>query len=408
MNKKKHILVISQYFYPEQFRINDICKEWIERGYQLMVITGIPNYPQGKYFNGYGIWKRHREVYNGIDIIRIPLIPRGGNAIMLCLNYLSFVISGFFWQLFTSVKADNVFIYEVSPMTQALPGIWYAKRKNIPCYLYVTDLWPENVEVVTGIHNPFILKLLQAMVDYIYRHCTDIFTSSKSFIEHISKRGISESRLHFWPQYAEDFYQPGVAVAATEIPQDGIFNITFAGNIGYAQGLEILPEVAGILKEKNLKVRFNIIGDGRYRNDLIRLTEQKQIREYFNFIEKKPAVEIPRYLRSSNAAFICLSKSPVFAMTIPAKTQSCMACGIPILLSADGEVQDIIREAQCGFVSNSQDVEGLVRSIEKIIRLPQEELDQMASNSLNYYNSNFNKKILLDEMDLYFKGERHV
>ncbi len=408
MNKKMHILVISQYFYPEQFRINDICKEWVKRGYQVTVITGIPNYPQGKYYSGYGIWKRRREVYDGIDIIRIPLIPRGGNAIMLCLNYLSFVISGFFWQLFTTVKADNVFIYEVSPMTQALPGIWYAKRKKIPCYLYVTDLWPENVEIVTGIHNPFILKLLQAMVDYIYRHCTDIFTSSKSFIDHISKRGVSESKLHFWPQYAEDFYQPDVSAAVPEIPQDSIFNITFAGNIGYAQGLEILPEAARILKGKNLKVRFNIIGDGRYRKDLILLTENKQVFEYFNFIEKKSAVEIPRYLKSSDAAFICLSKSPVFAMTIPAKTQSCMACGIPILLSADGEVQNIIQKAQCGYVSDSKDVKGLVQNIEKIICLPRVELDQMASNALNYYNRKYNKNMLLDEMDLYFKGEKHV
>ena len=142
---KKHILVIAQYFYPEQFSINDICTEWVKRGYKVTVITGIPNYPQGKYYNGYGLFKKRKETYNGIEIIRIPLIPRGKNAIMLALNYLSFVISGFFWKLFTKIEADYVFIFEVSPMTQALPGVWYAKKRKIPCYLYVQDLWPENV-----------------------------------------------------------------------------------------------------------------------------------------------------------------------------------------------------------------------------------------------------------------------
>lgn len=403
MNAEKHILVISQYFYPEQFRINDICKEWVKRKYKVTVITGIPNYPQGRYFKSYGIWKRRKETYEGIDIVRIPLIPRGSNALMLCLNYLSFVISGFFWQLFTSIVADEVFIYEVSPMTQALPGIWYSIQKKVPCYIYVTDLWPENVEIVTGIHNPFIIKMLQAMVDYIYQNCTDIFTSSKSFIENISKRGVPRSKLHFWPQYAEDFYKPDVPSDVTEIPQDGVFNITFAGNIGYAQGLEILPEAARILKKKKLRVRFNIIGDGRFRNDLIQSIEQKQLCDYFNFIERKMAVEIPKYMKCSDAALICLSKSTVFAMTIPAKTQSCMACGIPILLSADGEVQDIIQESECGFVSDSMDIIGLVRNIEIISRLSKNELQRLSLNALDYYNKKFNKEKLLDEMDLYFR-----
>src|SRR5699024_7818619 len=155
---KKHILVISQYFYPEQFRINDICSEWVKKGYKVTVITGIPNYPQGKSYKGYGFFKKNREKYNGIEIIRITLIPRGNSAIMLSLNYLSFVITGFFWSLFTKVKADAVFIFEVSPMTQALPGVWYSKRKGVPCYLYVQDLWPENVEIITGITNKRVIN----------------------------------------------------------------------------------------------------------------------------------------------------------------------------------------------------------------------------------------------------------
>ncbi len=137
---KKHILVISQYFYPETFRINDIATEWVKRGYKVTVVTGIPNYPEGKFYKGYGWFRNNREIWNGIEIIRIPIIPRGSNSIGLILNYLSFVVSGFFWKCFTRIKTDYVFIFEVSPMTQALFGVWYARRRKIPCYIYVQDL----------------------------------------------------------------------------------------------------------------------------------------------------------------------------------------------------------------------------------------------------------------------------
>ena len=141
---KKHILVVSQYFYPEQFRINDICEEWVKRGYMVTVVTGIPNYPQGQFYEGYGLHKKRKETWNGIEIIRIPLVARGHNSIGLILNYMSFMITGFFWSHFTKVKADMVFNFETSPMTQVKVGCWFAKRRHIPNYLYVQDLWPEN------------------------------------------------------------------------------------------------------------------------------------------------------------------------------------------------------------------------------------------------------------------------
>lgn len=158
MSKKKHILVVSQYFYPEPFRINDICSEWVKRGYQVTVLTGIPNYPQGKYYEGYDLAHKRTEEWNGVKIVRIPLTARGNNSIGLACNYLSFVISGYIWKCLTEIKADYVFTFEVSPMTQALIGVWYAKKHKIPHYLYVQDLWPENVEIVTGIHSPLVLK----------------------------------------------------------------------------------------------------------------------------------------------------------------------------------------------------------------------------------------------------------
>lgn len=401
---KKHILVIAQYFYPEQFRINDICTEWVKRGYKVTVVTGIPNYPQGKYYKGYGLFKKRQESYNGINIIRIPLIPRGNNAIMLAMNYFSFVVSGFFWKTFTKIKADYVFIYEVSPMTQALPGVWYAKKQRIPCYLYVTDLWPENVEIVAGVKNKLILNTIGQMVDYIYKRCDKIFTSSESFIKAISDRGIGKEKLDFWPQYAEDYYKPvnKENTKVLEIPQDDFFNIIFAGNIGFAQGLDILPETARILKEQGAKVRFNIVGDGRYKETLIKKVLENQVIEMFNFIDKQPATKIPEYMAVSDATLISLSKSKVFSITLPAKTQSCLACGIPVIVSADGEIQDVINRAEAGVCSDAGDAEGLVENIQKLISLPKETRSKMAINAVNYYNNNFDKEELLNRMDKWF------
>lgn len=402
---KKHILVISQYFYPEQFRINDICSEWIKRGYGVTVITGIPNYPQGKFYQEYGWFKKRREVYNGIRVIRIPIIPRGKNAVMLSLNYLSFVVSGFFWQLFTRLRADYVFIFEVSPMTQALPGVWYAKKKGIPCYLYVQDLWPENVEIVAGIKNKRIIGAIGRMVDYIYARCTKIFTTSNSFVKAIENRGVPSEKIEYWPQYAEDFYQPVPKTCIEEIPQDNAFNIIFTGNIGHAQGLDILPKVASLLKTRGLEreIRFNLVGDGRYKDELIELVGTMGVSNMFNFIPKQPATRIPEFMSACDAAFLCLTDSPLFAMTIPAKLQSYLACGAPIIASADGETYHIIEEASAGFCCPAGDVEGLEEIIVKMINFSSGELKQMGINGREFYNKNFSKEELLDRMDVNFR-----
>lgn len=401
----KHILVISQYFYPEQFRINDICAEWVKRGYKVTVITGIPNYPQGKYYKGYGLLKKRKETYKGVYIKRIPLIPRGKSSIMLSLNYLSFVISGFIWKTVTRIKADYVFIFEVSPMTQALPGVWYAKKRKIPCYLYVQDLWPENVEIVTGITNKIIIKTIGKMVDYIYKRCSKIFATSNSFVDSIEQRGVPIEKIEYWPQYAEDFYKPLEKKSMLEISDDNTFNIIFAGNIGNAQGLDILPKTAELLKRKNLnrKVRFNIVGDGRYKEELVELVNTRNVADMFNFIPKQPGLKIPRFIAANHAAFLCFTANPLFARTIPAKLQSYMACGIPIIASADGETKEIINKANAGFCSPAGDCKKLSVNIIELMNKPQEQLQQLGQNSRKYYDDNFNKKELLSRMDDYFK-----
>lgn len=402
--KKLHILVVSQYFYPETFRINDIAAEWVRRGYQVTVLTGIPNYPSGRFYEGYGFTRRRRERWNGIDIIRIPLTARGSSGIGIVMNYLSFTGSGFIWKTITKVWADLVFTFEVSPMTQGLVGVWYAAKHHVPHYIYVTDLWPENVVCAAGIQNRAVIALIQGMADYIYHRSRRILTCSKSFIEPIRKRGIARNKIEFWPQYAEDFYHPVKNAAAADMPRDGAFNLVFAGNVGFAQGLEILVQAAEYLQAEDIRVRFHIIGDGRYLKELKRKTAVSGVSGYFNYISRKPAEQIPQYLSLADALLVILSKSEVYSITIPAKLQSCMACGRPILVSADGEVQDIVRDAEAGLTSNAGDAEGFAENIKTMMALTEEQRKTFGDHALAYSARHFNKNRLLDRMDEIFQG----
>lgn len=391
----RHILVVSQYFYPEEFRINDMCAEWVKRGYKVTVLTGIPNYPQGKYYPGYGLFKKRSEKYKGIQIIRIPIVPRGKRSLQLLLNYLSFVFSGLVWQWFTRIKADYVFIFEVSPMTQALPGVWYAGKRKIPCYLYVQDLWPENVEIVTGIHSPLVIGPVSKMVDYIYKRCGRIFVTSQSFKDTIESRGVEKKKIVYWPQYAEDFYTP-----AEKVKKDKIFRVIFTGNIGYAQGLDILPRTARLLKGEN--IRFILVGDGRYKNELTEEIKRLDVEDCFQMIGRQPATAIPQLLSKADAAFFSFMDNPLFEMTIPAKLQSYMACGMPIVAAVNGESRQIIESAQCGICSPIGDAEALAEAIRG---MQAADLPSMGKNSHFYAQKHFSKEKLLNKIDCYFGGQ---
>ncbi len=396
---KKHILVVTQYFYPEPFRINDMCEEWVKRGYKVTVLTGIPNYPEGKFYQGYGLTKKRKETWNGIEIIRIPLIARGKGSVRLVLNYFSFVVSGFFWKLFTKLKADMVFSFEVSPMTQVKVGCWYAKRRKIPHYLYVQDLWPENVEIVTGIHSKAVLNPIGKMVNRIYRDTDLIFATSESFVGEIQKRVFDDkSKVKFWPQYAEEFYQP-TAARVNGLINDNSFKIIFTGNVGQAQGLDILPKTAACLREKGVRVKFVIVGDGREKDKLLAEIAERNVSEYFTLVDRKPAEEIPAYLRSCQAAFLSFMDNALFANTIPAKLQSYMACGMPIIAAATGETKRIVEAAKCGMCSEIGDAESLAETI--IDFMNRSDLAQMGENARKYCVEHFNKSKLMDEMDGY-------
>ncbi len=396
---KKHILVVSQYFYPENFRINDMTCEWVKRGYQVTVLTGVPNYPVGEFFPGYSWTKKRHEIWNGVEILRIPVVPRGRGPIGMVLNYYSFVVTGWIWNWVTEVNADIVFSFETSPMTQLKVGCRYAKIHKVPHFAYVQDLWPENVEVVTGIHNKMIIQPIDRMVDQIYRDVDEIFVTSPSFVEAVvnRKHPVPREKVHYWPQYAEDYFRPMAKADVFEIPRDDSLKIAFTGNLGFAQGLDILPKTAELMKDENIK--FIIVGGGRYQERFEDEIRERQVQEKFVLIPRQTPERIPEILSACDAGFVSFAKDPLWENTIPAKLQTYMACGKAIIASASGETERIVREADCGICTECGNPEALAEGIHDLMNSDRE---AMGRNAREYFEVNFSKKKLMDEMDAYF------
>lgn len=388
--------------------MNDMACEWVKRGYKVTVLTGIPNYPMGKYYEGYDRKHRTRENWNGADIIRIPLVARGNssnkfiNAMGMTANYMSFVKSGRRWvrsKEAANLHPDIVFTFEVSPMTQALIGCWYGKRYNVPTFLYVQDLWPENVETVTGIHNRLIIGPIDRMVDKIYRETDKIFTTSPSFVDAIAnrKKPVDRNKIHYWPQYAEDFYRPMEPQNIEGIDNnDGYYKIAFTGNIGTAQGLDILPKTAELLKDE--KVKFVIVGDGRYQPEFERQIKERNVSDKFIMIPRVPAERVPEILSACDAGFISFNDTKLWEMTIPAKLQSYMACGKTIIASASGETKRVIEDAKCGVCTPLGDSASLAEEIQSLLS---ENSKILGDNARAYFESHFEKKRLMDQIEGY-------
>lgn len=386
------ILVVSQYFYPENFRINQLCLDLKEKGHEITVLTGKPNYPSGKYFPNYSFKGNEDEIWQGIPIYRATLRARKKGGLNLIKNYLSFVWNGSkkIKQLITNQKFDVLYVFEVSPITVALPAIKVKKKLHIPIVMNVQDLWPENIVAVTGIKNKIIINTINKLVNHIYTHCDLILASSPIFIDMIKPRLKSNTIIRYWPQYS-------LITETTEkirLFDSSKFNIVFTGNIGEAQGLDVVIEAAKYLK--NTSIVFHLIGEGRAKEKLQEMVKQSRLEEYIQFHGFIEESKINQYLAASDAALLILKADPIFEMTIPAKLQTYLACGMPILGCVSGISQKIIEESQSGFICYENSGKALADMAVKLSE--SKSLQTFRNNALHYYNENFNKEKLINQL----------
>lgn len=390
------ILVVCQHFYPEQFRINDICFELAKKGHDVTVLTGLPNYPKGVILKEYRFFKNRKQNIQGVNIIRVPLIGRGKSVIRMGLNYLSFLISGSLKALFMKKDFDVVYVYQLSPITMAVPAIIVSKLGKIPLIIHCLDQWPISVTTGPISKNSFIYKILLSLSKKIYRSADLITTSSKSFKDYFENElGISAKSkgLLYLPSYAEDDYKN------IKKKSDGKFNLVFAGNIGPAQSVETIIEAANILKN-NKNIVFHIVGDGLSRGLCEEMSNKLKLDNviFHGFHDVK---EMPKFYSIADAFLITMVNNEVVNNTLPAKIQSYMLAGKPILGAVSGEVKTVIQDANCGLCCESLDSKGLAKNIAYAFK-HQENIKTWSKNAKKYYDKYFDKKVCIDNLENVF------
>ena len=396
------ILIVSQYFWPENFRVNDLSTGLVQRAHQVTVLTGIPNYPDGKFYSGYNFFKNTHQNYCGAQVIRVPLIPRGkGGNLNLIFNYLSFVIFGtLFAPLVCRQKYDAIFVYGISPILMAITTIFLKKIRKIPVILYVLDLWPESIAAVGAIKSSSFLSLVKKIVYFIYKHSDQILVSSPGFIDRIKEMGIDEAKIKYWPQWAEDNYKiisvDKDSAESQEMPTG--FRIMFAGNIGAAQGFKTIIEAADKLKD-HFNIHWVIIGDGRMKSWVEEQVRLRKLENTVHLLGKRPVETMSSYFALADVLLVSLKKDPIFALTIPAKIQSYMACGRPILACLDGEGAKVIEESGVGLSCPADNFEALAGCLLKMSNLSEAERKEMGLRGRAYFEKYFTRDILLSQFE---------
>lgn len=374
-----NILVICQHYFPEPFRISDICEELVRRGNKVTVVTGTPNYPMGEIYPGYENGQRADEIINGVRVIRCKIHPRKTGAIHRLWNYYSYPRASTRAVKRLKDNFDVVFIYQLSPVMMAKAGIRYAKKHHIKSVLYCLDLWPASISA-GGVNGGVIYKWFDRESRKVYRAVDKILVSSKSFSGYFAEKfGINDTT--YLPQYAEERFTPDEC----RKKPDGFVDLMFAGNVGAAQSVDTIVRAAALCRDiPNL--RWHVVGDGIALDECKKLAEELSAPVIFH--GRQPSSEMPRYYAMADAMLVTMKKDPVISLTLPGKVQSYMAAGKPIIGAIDGEARRVIDESMSGMCTNSENVEGLVACVMDFIHADR---NGFIENSTNYYGKNYKK-----------------
>ena len=399
------ILIVSQYFYPENFKINDIAFFLKSKGFDVTVLTSKPNYPEGKFFKGYNFFNKNTEIINGVKIIRVPTIPRlSGGTFGMILNYISFLFFGFFVFMFKiKNKYDLVFATLLTPATSLLPMIWIKKRFKIPVILWVLDLWPDSFYANTSFRINLVSKLIEKISDQVYNNADSIFISSNYFRKPIIKRLNSTKRFSFFPNWAEDiFYNKIKNTSLDQFNYPKGFNIVFTGNIGESQGFEDIVEAAKMTSHTS--INWILIGDGRKRDWIKSQIEEHNIKNIY-IPGRYPLELMPSYFSLADILLITLKKDEVFSNTLPAKLQPYLTSGKPILGNLSGEGLDIIQNNSIGLACDPGNPAQLASLAIKMSLFTKTKISEIKKNCIDLNENIFNKeeifKTLMSEINFY-------
>lgn len=398
---KKRVLLVTQYFQPENFKCNDIAFELQRRGYEVTVLTAIPNYPQGKYFDGYGLFKRRVEHIDGVKVIRGFVIPRGkGGKIGLSLNYLSYLVSSCLIALYLSLryKYEAVFVHQVSPVTIGVAATLVKRIQRIPMYFWVLDLWPESLTAAIGLRNKYILGFFSKMVQWFYRRSDKILISSKGFVNSICEKGDFAEKIIYFPNWVDKALTAKSDVVTPDVPNG--FVAMFTGNIGASQDFGTVLNAAERLKEHK-DIHFVIVGNGRAQEWVEQQIIERGLNETVHCVGSYPLEAMPATFAKADVLFAALKDEPIFALTVPAKIQAYMSSGKPIISMINGEAMELVREVGCGMAVAAEDSKAFADAVLQMSQLSQSEREQMGNRGREFASNNFDftkQMTLLEEI----------
>ncbi len=395
------ILFISQYFFPEQVSNNKISENLVDRGNEVEVYTAVPNYPSGYFFEGYSNRARKKEKWGNILIHRVWTIPRRKGSLSLFANYITFPVAASIKILFARKRPDVIFVSQLSPVFMVLPGIVQKWKTGCGLVYWVQDIWPESATYTLGLHNRFVVGLLNAVCGWLYRRADIVMVQSAAFHDMITRFGVPPERIRFLPNTAPDFYRPLRPEDAPEherlVPQDG-FRLMFAGNIGESQDFDTLVAAAALLRERT-DLHWVIVGSGRDEERVRRLVAENGLEERMHFLGRHPEEDMPKFFAHADAMLVSLKDIPIFALTVPYKTQSYLACGKPIVASLNGEGARIVNESGAGVAVPASQPEALAGAIAALMDAGPERLASHAANARRFFDDNYAAEKVYDVLE---------
>lgn len=387
------ILFVSQHFYPEQFRINDIFFELAKRGHKITVLTGLPNYPTGKIPKEYKFFRNRVQYINNVKIIRVPLISRGKTLLRLSLNYLSFALNSSLKALFLKKDFDIIIGNQTSPITQVLGGVILKKITKKPFIIYCFDLWPASLETIKMKQNSIFYKTIAKISKWIYKQADYIFLSSYSFEKYFKEYHNIYSNLIYLPVYAENVFEN---ITYNEKSNDKKLNLLFAGNIGKMQSIDTIIKAADILREYK-DIIFHIVGDGSEKNKIEKMVKELKLKNVI-FHGYHKLDEMKQFYEMADVFLVTLKDNDIISYTLPGKVQSYMAAGKPIIGAINGETNEIIKKANCGLCGPAEDYETLANNILKIYN-NRSLIKKYGNNAKKYYNENFRRDLYFEKIE---------
>ena len=399
------VLVVTQYFWPENFRINAIVESLVERGIEVEVLTGKPNYPEGVIFSGYRVWGCQSEEWKGATLHRVPLIPRGRNSRMrLLANYFSFIFFGLIsgpW-LLRKRQYDTIFVYGLSPILLAIPALFIGWLKGKKVVIWVQDLWPESLSATGHVNSRHIIGAVRQVVRFIYSHSDLLLVQSRAFEEPV--RALApDTPIVYYPNSVDDTF---AAPVTGEIPRvaglgEG-FSVMFAGNIGAAQAVGVMLDAASLLKE-HADIHFVVLGDGSCREEMLKAVQQRGLTN-LHLPGRFPVETMPGFMQKASALLVTLTNQPIFAATVPSKVQAYLAAGRPIIACLNGEGARLVVEAGAGLATPAEDAQALADTILRLYGMSLGEREKMGENGRRYYQEHFNHDHLVDQLIRHFRA----